>query len=188
MNHQPRIRNIDLHHNLRESRCRIIWAFVPRKLGAPVTTKLGNNSLGNNSRLSGLSVHRSAFIASPPSPPFSPVQLKNMYLFTLTTDQFLGVFAVHFPIPFDSKTMRFPREIRTSPQFRTEWFIVPTKNPLFSSPKCPQTCPPPQKIFTSLYSPIRHSLLVPIGRSALSVRRWTFKGGYSRPAFPPPSQ
>jgi hypothetical protein len=34
----------------------------------------------------------------------------------------------------DPETMRFPREIRTSPQFRAEWFIASAINALFSSP------------------------------------------------------
>jgi hypothetical protein len=63
-----------------------------------------------------------------PSPPFCPVQCTALH-----------------PHPSAAKTACFPREIRTSPQFRTEWFIVPAKNPLFSSPKCPQNPPPPPK-------------------------------------------
>jgi hypothetical protein len=44
MKSEPKNRNTGLHHNLRESRCRTTRAFVPHNLGAPVTTKLGNNS------------------------------------------------------------------------------------------------------------------------------------------------
>jgi hypothetical protein len=50
MNDNPEIRNGQRRQNLRKSRAAPRPPFVPHNLGAPVTTKLGNNSLGNNQR------------------------------------------------------------------------------------------------------------------------------------------
>jgi hypothetical protein len=57
------------------------------------------------------------------------------------------------PYPSAAKNARFPREIRTSPQFRAEWFIAPSKNPLFFSPKYLQNRPTPQKTKSRVYRP-----------------------------------
>ncbi len=65
-----------------------------------------------------------------------------------------GSYSPHRPYVSDPKTPCFPREIRTSPQFRAEWLFAPSKNPLFSSPKCLQKRPTPQKKFTRLYLPL----------------------------------
>ncbi len=61
------------------------------------------------------------------------------------------------------KTLHFLREIHASPQFRAEWFIAPSQNPLFSRPKCPQNWPHPHFCLTC-------SVPALIGRSPTAAR------------------